>query len=370
MTSIAAEREITSVKELVEVTWDLRGLYPRESSKLTANEESFVNSVSRSPYRYRGRSLELWFRGEPDAEKPLAPGAFREKELGHENERVFYEETSATFHFMLRRPEFRAHCQSDFEWLSVFQHYGGLTRLLDWSENATVAAFFAVQEGKHEDRDGSLFVLNAALLNARTGLVHDTIPEARSGLSVPNEGHMGIRIDTSPDVILRSAQAFCRSDYEWRSRIDSILNSGLRAELRWLKAALDLLDEDAEGRCKDPDHKEIVSTLRRKLAWPVAVFPRRSNVRLVAQAGMFTLHGGKGKVEPTGLQQADLLSSPVSLEQLAHDEKSEPWLLRYRIPHACKGLIRDQLRAIGVHRSTLFPEAQSDGEIMRDLWCR
>lgn len=371
MTHIEPEQNIESLQDLLRVMSRLRGLHSADtSSPLAPREEQFALHLRKSPYSRRGRSLDLWFRGEPDADRLLAPGSFREKALGHQEKDVFYEETSATFHFMLRRPEFRSQCESDFEWLSLFQHYGGLTRLLDWSENALVAAFFAVQEGEHDRRDANLFVLNAALLNSQTGLVHDTIPAFQSCLPVQNEGHMGIRVATSPDVILRSAQAFCRTDYEWRARIDSVLKSGLRAELRWLTAALELMDEAAEGPCKTAEREKIAARLHLKLSYPVAVFPPRSNVRLVAQSGMFTLHGGKGKVEAKGLKDRDRLPPPFGIEQLALQERSDPWILRYRIPYDMKGPIREQLQAIGIHRSTLFPEVQSDGEIMRDLWCR
>ena len=108
------------------------------------------------------------------------------------------------------------------------------------------------------------------------------------------------------------------------------------------------------------------------LSYPVAVFPYRSNTRLVAQAGTFTLHGGKGKIEEMFEEknQKDLISHPVSLEDLANKNPQKRWLIRYEIPPDAKKVIREQLQAIGIHRATLFPEIQSDGEIIKDLWCQ
>jgi hypothetical protein len=40
---------------------------------------------------------------------------------------------------------------SDWDWLALGQQYGLPTRLLDWTDNALVACFFAVDEGSEDD---------------------------------------------------------------------------------------------------------------------------------------------------------------------------------------------------------------------------
>lgn len=44
---------------------------------------------------------------------------------------------------------------SQWEWLSLAQHYGLPTRLLDWTRNALVSLYFAVE--KHPNTDGAVY---------------------------------------------------------------------------------------------------------------------------------------------------------------------------------------------------------------------
>lgn len=48
---------------------------------------------------------------------------------------------------------------NDWDWLALAQHYGLPTRLLDWSTNPLVAAFFAVSSGPQDD-DAVIYAYN------------------------------------------------------------------------------------------------------------------------------------------------------------------------------------------------------------------
>jgi hypothetical protein len=370
-TPIEAVGQINSLTDLINVVSSLRELKGHTELK-SEPEKTFRDQLKASCYGQRGKSLDLWFRGQGNSSHSLVPGAFRHSMIGDDNNDRFYEETSASYHFMLRHPDHRTHCSTNFEWLSLLQHYGGSTRLLDWSENAMIAAFFAVYDAKKTN--ASIYVLNASLLNKETMLVAHDIPK-NDGSKITKQQHLGICIDTSPDVLLRSTQAFSRSDSEWRSYVDSVIRSGTAPNVnyRWLIEALDLLDEyiDPEEKQSDKRH-DLAKLFYKKLTYPVAVFPQRSNARIIAQSGLFTIHGGKGMVNLNVEDASNTLKTarPTQIEELATSEenKANQWLLRYEIPEAAKQTIRDQLEAIGVHRFSLFPEIQSDGEIMKDLW--
>jgi hypothetical protein len=102
----------------------------------------------------RGRWV---FRGHSKTSYELIPSVGRTVHTAKSRER--YEKSL----FDIFRREAKAYCDitpaNDWEWLSLAQHHGLPTRMLDWTYNPIVALYFAVQE--HEETDGKLFALRA-----------------------------------------------------------------------------------------------------------------------------------------------------------------------------------------------------------------
>ena len=48
--------------------------------------------------------------------------------------------------------------QNDWDWLALAQHHGLPTRLLDWTTNALVALWFAVEQPPEEDANGAVWM--------------------------------------------------------------------------------------------------------------------------------------------------------------------------------------------------------------------
>ena len=91
------------------------------------------------------RKNNIWlFRGHSDVSWKLVPKVARNP-YKETRDKVFFDS------WKRRAIEFYPTIDNDWEFLSIAQHHGLATRLLDWSFNPLVAAFFAVQEIKECD---------------------------------------------------------------------------------------------------------------------------------------------------------------------------------------------------------------------------
>lgn len=105
----------------------------------------------------------FWFRGHPQVEYRLAPSALRFGEIdSRERALGLVADMRRVLEIKLSRPPA---VDDDLGWMQVAQHYGLPTRLLDWTQNAAVALFFACS--KEPDADGLVIILNPIELNQR-----------------------------------------------------------------------------------------------------------------------------------------------------------------------------------------------------------
>ena len=106
----------------------------------------------------------LWFRGQRSATWSVEPSIWRQYDT--DSERNFtnrFRSRAATRYQTL--PDY----DNDAIWLSLMQHYGLPTRLLDWTRSPLIAVYFAVEEYLYEARsqfeDACIWILDPHALN-------------------------------------------------------------------------------------------------------------------------------------------------------------------------------------------------------------
>lgn len=108
----------------------------------------------------------LWYRGEENAALTLVPSIQRsQKRL--DAERYIANDFYIRAKQILKNPPAKHNYAG---WVSLMQHYGLPTRMLDWSQSPLIATFFATETYQEAtDIDACVWVLNPELLNEKEG---------------------------------------------------------------------------------------------------------------------------------------------------------------------------------------------------------
>lgn len=125
----------------------------------------------------------LWFRGQPSHKKSLIPSIYRTFE--NDEDSIDEKQKQLIFEFMNRKrhlihkyqtaPNLIPEKSNSYLWLSIMQHYGYPTCLLDFSEKLIPSIMFALKSyfiedssRIHEEDSPCIWVLNPLMLNKAT----------------------------------------------------------------------------------------------------------------------------------------------------------------------------------------------------------
>ncbi len=177
-----------------------------------------------------------WYRGESRDHGHLVPKLYRDIENDDikkqlEKERIFYLEFQRRARALA--PNFAPN--DTWSWYFLIQHYGGPTRLLDWTQDAAIALFFALDTEQNSKKNPIVILLSPAVL---------------------------------------ADYAFKEIKIE-RSSKSSVLYPGDIPTERWI---INLTGE----------HDQLVYEMPNS---PIAIFPPYSEGRITAQRSCFTLFG-------------------------------------------------------------------------------
>ena len=110
--------------------------------------------------------LRLWYRGDDCSDRPLIPSIQR-TERSMKLERYMTNDFYIRAHQIMNNPPVKHNYAA---WVSIMQHYGLPTRMLDWSRSPLVAAFFATEDyALTPGTDATIWVLVPDLFNEMMG---------------------------------------------------------------------------------------------------------------------------------------------------------------------------------------------------------
>lgn len=226
-----------------------------------------------------------WFRGQPNYENKLVPSIFRQgPQFG-----VTYHEQKMFDEFKRRYPDQSDNHKTTYEWLTLMQHYGLPTRLLDWSSNLLVGLYFCCVNDKQDD--GALFIFDPTNMESMYSFNEMLEMQVQEKSRSDFFGRLIYRFDSFLDVTSRlngfSLQEL-RDDLYKRAQFCG-LSTGSSAAFESLEVKTELPNtQDINGNAVP----HVFQDIKRAFSNIVPFKAPHLNPRTRQQHGYFTFHGG------------------------------------------------------------------------------
>lgn len=225
-----------------------------------------------------------WFRGQTDTNWDLLPCIYRNGDNRYEKDIIS--------NFYLNGQKFiEKPLKYEFELLFLLQHYGMPTRLLDWSESHLIALYFALLKYKDKDVNATVWVMHPWSLNEVT-LKHSI------------NGKLSSNSKQVPNCIMPELNGYL----------------------------LNVIEGNFDNKIEEE--------------YPIAIRPFKTTPRIIAQKGVFTIHGNNKK------------SLNEIFDELKAEGSEKFRLEKIEIHGPSKIKILRELYLAGISHSVLFPELE------------
>ena len=280
---------------------------------------------------------EVWFRGQSKFGYDLRPSIFRQgASYGYS-----FHESKMYREFQRRHPEVQVERDDVGEWLSIMQHYGLPTRLLDWTTNLLVGLYFCCSQRKEED--GALFAFNPSMLIRdyilnllmKIQILSSSTFDFYNDLIYKTEGMLDddSLINGVPIRTLKVDSARQRFMLMTHSQQIPLVSVEVRRTFQ------NTVDMDGNSiRFFNQDITRAFSNI-------IPIQSRHLTDRIKLQHGCFTLHGGAYFDGKEFIPPGD---PDVLLFQL----------MKFKIPATIKLSILRELEICGIREASLFPEME------------
>lgn len=311
------------------------GLY---SSAYEVEVETFGEYVDAIKYlsdylsdRKNTEANMLWYRGHASKSYQLLPSIMREAK----NVSILTYEIGMMDLYQSKASAFAdntiSSISTSFDWLVSMQHYGMPTHLLDWSENAFIALFFALSEGEISDElkdDAVVYILKPeAMYKARKAMIKKVSPSS---------------LEDSWYPITNFSTSYHNTEYE---------------DFLPIVPGKDLNRRYADWRAE--------CARRRNEWWPLPIVCSLSNPRIRSQYGAFTVFNLMAKPDVTigEKNHFDYLSIENMQKKFLEMFPSEKaFLCKIVISKGALHELNAVLKKTGIRAMNAYPELEKIGK--------